>query len=362
VIVVRAEGGPHDLPHSQITNRESRMLDMLRARRSRASIRTSGAPAARSVSMNRTARLAIAGALALVIAAAGGRPIAAQAPQQDVSAVKIVTTKISNNFYALDGNGGRMGFQFGPDGIFVVDTQFAPLTERLVAAIREISPAPLKFVVNTHVHGDHTGGNENFARLGATILSRPQLRERLAKPSAPAGGNAPAPAPAAALPRITYDAKTTVYMNGEAIELIPLNRAHTDGDTAVRFPNADALMTGDVFRSTGFPNIDRTNGGSLRGIVAGLDTIIATAGANTRILPGHGDITTRAAVVAHREMLLKVRDRVAELIKQGKTQEQIVAAKPTADFDQQVGNAAQSADRFVGQLYAELRGSSGVTQ
>ncbi len=288
--------------------------------------------------------------------------LAAQA-QQDFSTVKIVTTKISDSLYALDGQGGRMGVQVGPDGIFVVDTQFAPLSERLVAAIRQISPAPIRFVVNTHVHGDHTGGNENFAKLGATILSRPLLRERLAKPAAPAGGGAaPPPPPAAALPRLTYDSRTTVHMNGEAIELIPLPGAHTDGDTAVRFPNSDALMTGDVYRSTGFPNIDRANGGTLKGITAGLDTIIAAAGPNTKILPGHGDIVNRAAVVEHRAVLVAVRDRVAKMIQEGKTQEQIVAAKPTAEFDQKVGNAAQSADRFVGQLYAELRGGTGATR
>jgi len=305
--------------------------------------------------MTRTLARFLTAAALLVLASA---PRSAAQAQQDFSTVKIVTTKISDNFYALDGNGGRMGVQFGPDGVFVVDTQFAPLTDRLVAAIRQLSPAPIRFVVNTHVHGDHTGGNENFARLGATLLSRPQLRDRLAHPTAAAAnGTVPPPAPEAALARITYDAKTVVHMNGEDIQLIPVPQAHTDGDTAVYFPKADALMTGDVFRSVGFPNIDRGNGGTLKGIVAGLDTYIAMAGPNTKILPGHGDITNRAAIVAHRAMLVTVRDRVAAMIKQGKSQEQIVAAKPTKEFDERVGNAAQSADRFVGQLYAELKAS-----
>jgi cyclase len=287
---------------------------------------------------------------------AGQAPGAGAAPaQQDFSAVMITTPKIADNFYALDGQGGRMGVQVGPDGIFIVDSQFAPLSERILAAIRKISPAPLRFVVNTHVHGDHTGGNENFAKAGATILARPMLRERLMKPAAPATGAAPAPAPPAALPVLTYDSRTMVHLNGEAIELIPLPAAHTDGDTAVRFPNANALMTGDVFRSVGYPNIDRANGGSLKGILAGLNTLIDLAGPNTKVLPGHGDITNRAALVAHRDMLVLMRDRVAKLIKDGRTEMQIVAAKPTADYDERTGNAAQSADRFVGQLYAELR-------
>jgi cyclase len=290
----------------------------------------------------------------------GQAPAGAPAPaaaQQDFSAVKIVTTKITDSFYAIDGQGGRMGVQVGSDGVFIVDSQFAQLSDRLLAAVRQISQAPLRFLVNTHVHGDHTGGNANFAAAGAVILARPMLRERLMKPTAPATGAAPDPAPPAALPVVTYESRTIVNLNGEAIELIPLPMAHTDGDTAVRFPKADALMTGDVFRSIGYPNIDRANGGSLKGILDGLATLASVAGPNTRVLPGHGDITNRAALTAHRDMAIVMRDRVAALIKEGRTEEQVVAAKPTADYDQRVGNAAQSADRFVGQLYAELKAS-----
>jgi glyoxylase-like metal-dependent hydrolase (beta-lactamase superfamily II) len=302
-----------------------------------------------------SAPLLIQGAQQAPAAGRGQQAPAAAPAQQDFSAVKIVTTKITDRFYTLDGQGGRMGIQVGPDGIFVVDSQFAPLSERLIAAIRQVSQAPLRFLVNTHVHGDHTGGNANFAAAGATIIARPLLRERLMKPTAPATGAAPAPAPPAALPVLTYDSRTIVNLNGEAIELIPLPFAHTDGDTAVRFPNADVLMTGDVYRSTGYPNIDRANGGTLKGILEGLDTLIKLAGPNTRVAPGHGDITNRAALAAHREMAALMRDRVAKLIKDGRTEEQIVASKPTADYDERTGNAAGSADRFVGQLYAELR-------
>ena len=282
----------------------------------------------------------------------------ALAQQQDFSQVKIVPTKINDNFFTLDGQGGRMGVLTGPDGVFIVDAQFAPLTERLVASIRQVSNAPLKLLVNTHVHGDHTGGNENFAKLGVTIMSRPRLRERLAKPSPPAGGGqAPAPAPAAALPVIVFDNRTTINMNGETVHLIPLPVAHTDGDTAVFFENANVLMTGDVYRSIGYPNIDRANGGTLAGILAALQTLIDTAGPATRVAPGHGDLTNRAGIQSHREMAVTVRDRVQKMMTQGMTMEQIVAAKPTKDFDEKVGNAAMSADRFVGQVYTELRGS-----
>ena len=291
-----------------------------------------------------------------ILGSAAAAPVSAQG-QQDFSKVEITTTKISDSLYALDGQGGRVGVQVGPNGIFIVDSQFAPLTDKLVAAIKQISPQPMRFLVNTHVHGDHTGGNENFAKLGVTIFARPLLRQRLAKPAAPAaGGAAPAPAPAGALPVVTYDSRSAVYLNGEAIELIPLPFAHTDGDTAVKFPNSDALMTGDVFRSVGYPNIDRNNGGSLKGMLEAFNTLIEAAGPNTKVLPGHGDMTNRAAIIAHRDMAVAVRDRVAKLMKDGRTLPEIVATKPTADFDQRTGNAAQSADRFVGQVYAELGG------
>lgn len=287
-------------------------------------------------------------ACATVLAALPALPAAAQA-QQDFSKVEIVTTKVSANFIALDGQGGRIGVLFGPDGIFMVDSQFAPLSDRLAAAMRQASNAPIRVLVNTHVHGDHTGGNENFARMGAMIVARPLLKQRLEKPAPPAQ-----PAARAALPVYTPDTRSRMSMNGETIDLIPLPFAHTDGDTAVKFKTNDVLMTGDVFRSVGYPNIDRANGGSLKGILEAFDTLIASAGPRTKVLPGHGPITNRAAIVAHKRMALAVRDRVAAQIKQGRTQEQIVASKPTKDFDERTGNAAASADRFVQQVYAEL--------
>ena len=292
--------------------------------------------------------------IAVLIAA----PAAAQG-QQDFSKVEITTTKISNNFVALDGQGGRIGVLYGPDGIFMVDSQFAPLSEKIMAAIRKVSDQKIKFLVNTHVHGDHTGGNENFGKAGATIVARPMLKQRLIKPNPPAnGGAAPAGAPAAAIPGYVIDERTRMTMDGETIDLIPLPVAHTDGDTAVKFVKNDVLMTGDVFRSLGFPNIDRANGGSLKGMLAAFDTLIAAAGPKTKVLPGHGPITNRAGMIAHKQMALKLRDQVAKMLAEGKTQEQIVAAKITNPYEKQTGNAAGTGDRFVGQLVAELKASS----
>jgi len=299
-------------------------------------------------------RLLIPLGIAVLIAA----PAAAQG-QQDFSKVEITTTKISNNFVALDGQGGRIGVLYGPDGIFMVDSQFAPLSEKIMAAIRKVSDQKIRFLVNTHVHGDHTGGNENFGKAGATIVARPMLKQRLIKPSPPAnGGPAPAGAPAAAIPGYVIDERTRMTMDGETIDLIPLPVAHTDGDTAVKFVKNDVLMTGDVFRSLGFPNIDRANGGSLKGMLAAFDTLIAAAGPKTKVLPGHGPITNRAGMIAHKQMALKLRDQVAKMLAEGKTQEQIVAAKITNPYEKQTGNAAGTGDRFVGQLVAELKASS----
>jgi len=271
--------------------------------------------------------------------------------QQDFSKVEIKTTKISDKFYTLEGQGGTIGALVGPDGVFLVDTQFAPLTEKIVAAVKKVSSSPIKFIVNTHVHGDHTGGNENFGKLGAVIFSRDQLRARLARPA----GNAAA-APPAALPVVTYDGPVTIHMNGEDVQLIPIHSAHTDGDTLVRFPGLDVLMTGDYYRSIQYPNIDRNNGGSLNGLIEGLGTTIGLAGPNTKIIPGHGPTVDRAAVIAHRDMVLAVRDRVAKMISEGKSAQQIVAAKPTADYDSKIQEVGTTADRFLNQLYAELGG------
>jgi glyoxylase-like metal-dependent hydrolase (beta-lactamase superfamily II) len=236
----------------------------------------------------------------------------------------------------------------------MVDSQFAPLSQKIAAAIRQISDKPVRFMVNTHVHGDHTGGNENFAKMGVTILARDELRHRLVHPSPAADGTPGVPAPAVALPLITYDAPVTIHMDGENVRLIPIPRAHTDGDTLVYFPRNDVLMTGDYFRSVQFPNIDRVNGGSLNGMIEGLGVTIGLAGPNTKIIPGHGPTVDRAAVMAHRDMILAIRAKVAALLQQGKSVDEVVAAKPTSDYDS-IPNASTTSERFVRQVYAELK-------
>jgi glyoxylase-like metal-dependent hydrolase (beta-lactamase superfamily II) len=297
--------------------------------------------------------LAAIAAAGLTVRAQGQAPAAGAPAQQEV---QVTATKLGGNVYAIDGQGGRTSALIGSDGILLVDAQFPQVTDKIMASLRQLTPdARVRILINTHVHGDHTGGNENFGKMGAVIFARPKLRERLLAPAPAANGQPTPPAPAAALPLVTYDQPLTLQFSGEVVRIVPLPPSHTDGDTAVRFVNADVLATGDVFRSVGYPNIDRANGGTLKGMLESLDTFIELAGANTKVAPGHGPVTNRAALVAHRDVIVTVRDRVTKAIAERKTMEQIVASKPTADLDEKVGNAQASADRFVQQLYAELQ-------
>jgi len=273
----------------------------------------------------------------------------------DFSKVEIKANKIADNFYTLDGQGGTIGVLVGPDGVLMVDTQFAPLSDKIAAAIKQITPQPIKFVVNTHVHGDHTGGDENFGKMGATIISREELRFRLAHPSPQANGQPGVPMAAAGLPKQTYREMLTLYMNGQDVQLIAIPRAHTDGDTMVYFPGLDIIMTGDFYRAIQYPNVDRNNGGSLQGLLDGLGTVIGHAGPNTKIIPGHGPTVDRNAVIAHRDIALTIRDRVAALVAQGKTEDEVVAAKVTADLDAKIQQAGTTGERFVRQAYADLK-------
>ena len=298
----------------------------------------------------KSARIVVSfGALVLcaVLAHAQGAP--------DFSKVEIKANRVTDKFYTLDGQGGTIGVLFGPDGVFMVDTQFAPLSDKIVAAIKRLTPQPIKFVVNTHVHGDHTGGDENFGKLGATIISREELRYRLAHPNPNANGTPGVAMPAAGLPKQTYRGLLTMHMNGEEIQMIAVPRAHTDGDTMVYFPGLDVIMTGDFYRSIQYPNVDRANGGSLPGLLDGLGAVIGHAGPNTKIIPGHGPTVDRTAVIAHRDLAMTVRDRVARLVDQGKSEDEVVAAKVTADLDSKVQEVGMTSERFVRQVYAELK-------
>lgn len=270
---------------------------------------------------------------------------AAPAQQTDYSQVQIKVTRLSGDFHTLEGSGGMIGVLPGPDGVFMVDSQYAPLTEKIVAAIKTISDKPIRYMVNTHLHPDHTGGNENLGKMGVSLLSRPQLRSRLA------GGARPSPP--AALATLTYDEKTTIHMNGEEVQLIPVRNAHTDGDTMIYFVKANVIMTGDFFRSIQYPYPDRNNGGSFKGLVEGLTAVVNLAGPATKIVPGHGPVVTKAEVAAHRDTAVALAAKVEALVKQGKTADEIATAKLTNEFDAKIQQPGTTGERFVRALVAE---------
>jgi len=295
------------------------------------------------------------------------------AAQIQYDKIEIKTDKIAPNLYMLsgsegvdpghpDGAGGRIGVLAGPDGIFMVDSQYEQIGDKVIAAVRRIDSGPIRFLVNTHIHGDHSAGNATFAKLGAVLLAREELREGLARQPAPPAG-AP-PRNPARLPVITYGMGDPVRfrMNGEIIELIPVRAAHTGGDTIIRFVNADVIMIGDFYRNFGYPFIDTNNGGSLKGALEGLELTMKIAGPSTRLVPGHGTYINRTDIVPYRDMMLDVQRNVQQLIAQGKTLQEVLAAKVTAAYDAKVpggllpaGTAGTSADRFVTMVYSQLK-------
>jgi cyclase len=312
--------------------------------------------------------------LLLAASFAGSWTALAQGQRIDYSKIEILTEKLASNLYILSGSagadpahedaaGGRIGVLAGSDGIFMVDSQYAQLTDKVVGAIRKISPEPIRFLVNTHVHADHTAGNANFVKMGALLFAREELREELSRP-APGGNAAPARDPAR-LPVVTYGMGDPVKLrlNGEIVDLIPVRAAHTGGDTMIRFENADVIMIGDFYRNYGYPFIDTNNGGTLKGALEALDTTMKIAGPNTRLVPGHGTIINRTDLIPYSEMILAVQAKVQQMISDGKTEREVLAAKVTAPYDAKVpggqlpAGAGTSADRFVSMVYSQLKGA-----
>jgi glyoxylase-like metal-dependent hydrolase (beta-lactamase superfamily II) len=263
--------------------------------------------------------------------------------QQDFSSVQVVVHEVAGGVYYLEGSGGNVGILVGNDGVVMVDDQFAPLSDKLAAAIRTVSNGPIRFLINTHIHGDHNGGNENFAAMGVPIMAHDNVRTRMV--------NAETPRPPAGRPVITYGDTVSLHLNDQDINVIKVPPAHTDGDSIVHFPAADVIHAGDVFRTTGYPGVDAGNGGTVGGTLEALQIIIDLAGPNTRIVPGHGVPASRAEVVEFRDMVAEVRSRISDLITQGMTVEQVVAANATADLDERWG----SFERFLPGFYQALK-------
>ena len=300
-------------------------------------------------------------------------PISAAAQAIDYNTIEIRTDKIAPNLYMLSGSagldpahedaaGGRIGVLAGPDGIFMVDAQYAQLGDKVLAAVRRISQEPIRFLVNTHIHLDHTGGNAKFAKLGATVFAREELRDEMGSPR-PVNGNTAAAFDLAGFPVVTYgmNGPLKFHMNGEIVDLIPIRAAHTGGDTSIRFENANVIMIGDFYRNYGYPFIDTNNGGSLKGALEALDYLYKISGPDTKLVPGHGTLIKREDIVPYHDMIVAVQIKVQQMIARGATQQDVLAAKLTAPFDAKVeggllpaGNGT-SADRFVAMVYSELK-------
>lgn len=261
--------------------------------------------------------------------------------QQDFSNVQITPHHVAGSVYYLEGQGGNIGLSVGEDGVVMIDDQYAPLTDKILAAIRSLNQGEIRFLINTHVHGDHTGGNENLGNLGVLILARDEVYVRLSQQ-----------APEAALPVLTYSEDITIRLNGEEVYAFSVPPAHTDGDTFIQFKDSDVIHTGDVFRTTAFPVIDTNNGGTLNGTLAALGRLIGVAGPNTRILPGHGVVSSRADVIGFRDMVLDVSTQVQIMIGRNMSYAQVAAANPTAAYNAQYGDP----DRFLRAVYTEMGG------
>lgn len=277
---------------------------------------------------------------------------AAAAQDTDFSKVEIKTVPVADGIYMLLGQGGNIGVSVGEDGVFIIDDQFAPLTEKILAAIGELSEQPVRFVVNTHWHGDHTGGNENLARGGSVVVAHKNVRERLNSEQFVSFLNRTVPPqPKAALPVVTFTDALTLHLNGDDIDVIHVGPGHTDGDSVIHFRSANVIHTGDIFFNGLYPFIDERSGGDVAGVVAAADQILAMVDDDTRIIPGHGPIGNRADLKRYRDMLATVAERVREQKQAGKSRDDVIAAKPTSDFDADWGQGFLPPDRWVGIVY-----------
>ena len=268
--------------------------------------------------------------------------------QQDMQDIEITTTHVAGGIYMLQGRGGNLGLSIGEDGAFLVDDQFAPLTEKIIAAIRAVTDQPVQFVFNTHWHGDHTGGNENLGKAGALIVAHENVRKRLNPADFRELMGRSQQAPPDALPVITFTDQVTFHWNGETIHAIHVPPAHTDGDALVHFVGANVVHMGDLFFNGRYPFIDTGSGGNANGVIAAASAALEQMDDDTKVIPGHGALASRADLLAYRDMLVTVRDRVRKLVGEGKSEDQVVAAKPTADLDAIWG---ERSERFVRAMY-----------
>lgn len=272
---------------------------------------------------------------------------------EEWAAVEIETIPIRDGLYMLVGRGGNIGLSIGADGTFLVDDQYAPLTDKIVTAIEDVTSDPVRFLVNTHMHGDHTGGNENFGRRGAIVVAHDNVYQRMsveqlrvilrteATPASPPG----------ALPKITFSDEVTFHWNGDAIHVFHVDPSHTDGDSIIHFRGADVFHMGDTFFNGRYPFIDVDFGGNVNGMISTAERVLALSRSDSRIIPGHGPLATPDDLRAYRDMLVGVRDRVRTMVNDGKSLDEILASKPTSAFD---ATFTGNGERFVQAAFHSL--------
>ena len=288
----------------------------------------------------------------LSFAAFGQAPPAAAAAETKPA---IRTQALRPGLHVLASAGGNVAVWTGADGTVVVDDSLAPLAPQLLEAIARIEPGPVRFVVNTHWHPDHTGGNETLGRSGSVVVAHDNTRARMSEPQVVQEYDLKVPAaPKAALPVVTFADSVVLHLNGDNLQLAHVDAAHTDGDLVAWWELANVVHVGDLYYNGSYPFIDLDSGGSLAGVVAAIELVLDRADARTVVIPGHGPVSNRSDLSAYRDMLVAVGRRVREGIEAGRSEEEIVASRPTADYDERFGKGGMTADRFVRNVYADL--------
>jgi cyclase len=273
----------------------------------------------------------------------------------DASQVTVKVVPVASGVYMLEGMGGNIGLSVGKDDAFIIDDQYAPMTAKIKAAVATVTPRPVRFVVNTHWHGDHTGGNEAMAGSGSIIFAHENVRRRMSREQFSKVFNMRVPAsPTAALPVITFSDTISFYMNDDTLRTFHVRNAHTDGDAIVIFRKANAVHMGDTFFNGMYPFIDAESGGSLAGMIEAANQTLAMTNAGTRFMPGHGPLATRADLMRYRDMMVTVRQRVGTLVAQGRTLQQVLDAKPLADLDAVWGKGFLKPEQFLAIAYGSL--------
>ena len=281
--------------------------------------------------------------------------LAAAAQSDRFDKVEIKTTKLTANIYLLQGEGGNIGVSAGDDGVFLIDDQFAPLTARILAAIKAISDKPVRLLLNTHWHFDHTGGNENLGKAGVVIVAQDNVRKRLSSKTPIEFFKAEyGPSPPDALPVITFKETVTFHLNGDEATAIHVANAHTDGDSIIHFRTANVVHMGDTYFNGLYPFIDTDTNGSVKGMIAAADRVLAITDDITKIIPGHGPLSNKSELKAYRHMLATVYAKVERMVKAKQSLQQVIAAKPTAEFDAAWGKGFLKPEQFVEIVYKSV--------